>query len=200
MCHGQRDLGDQITGATGHDRRSYDLVRAFLDVDFCEALVFAFEDRSIHVAEVLHVRVDLDAFVLRIVFVQSDMSNFRRCVSTPGNCECAGFFSAFEQGILNDNSGHKVSGMCKLIRRTDVASGVDHRIRRLHFFVDLDPFLVKFDSDAFKVQVFNIGCPSNGNQQFVDWLVVISTRTQIKWYNNSVRNSLYWWLSGLTIV
>ena len=25
----------------------------------------------------------------------------------------------------------------------------------------------------------------------------LSTRTQIKWYNNSVRNSLYWWLSGL---
>jgi len=29
---------------------------------------------------------------------------------------------------------------------------------------------------------------------------LVSTRTQIKWYNNSVRNSLYWWLSGLTIV
>ena len=30
MCHGQYDLGDQVAGATGHDRRSYDLVLAVL--------------------------------------------------------------------------------------------------------------------------------------------------------------------------
>jgi len=37
-------------------------------------------------------------------------------------------------------------------------------------------------------------------KQIWDRSAYVSTRTQIKWYNNSVRNSLYWWLSGLTIV
>ena len=106
-------------------------------MNFDETLFFPFQDRAIHVAEMLHIGVDLDALLVCVVAAEPNMGKFRRRLRTPRNCEGTRFLQAPEESVLNHDAGHEVGGVSKLIRRTDVASRVDQRVGRLHPIIDI---------------------------------------------------------------
>jgi len=135
--HGQRDFWDHVASVPGNYRGTHDFVRVFPDVNFDETLFFPFQDRAIHVAEMLHIGVDLDALLVCVVAAEPNMGKFRRRLRTPRNCEGTRFLQAPEESVLNHDAGHEVGGVSKLIRRTDVASRVDQRVGRLHPIIDI---------------------------------------------------------------
>ena len=168
----ENDYKDHIAVVASHDRRADNLVRAFLDVNFCETVVFAFENREIHVAEVLHIDIDFDSLFLGFMFVQSYMRYLWGRVRTPRNLERTRLLAAFEQCVLDNDTSHEIGSVRELIRRTDVAGGVDAWVGRLQAIVDLDAFFVEVDADAFEIEVLDIRRASHGDQQLVDRFVV----------------------------
>ena len=62
--HRNRDLRDHVPGVCGHDRGAEDGVGAFLGVDLDKPFVLAVQDCPVHVLELAHIRVVLDALCL----------------------------------------------------------------------------------------------------------------------------------------
>ena len=83
--HRNGKLADHVAGMGRHDRCSYNLVRALLNVDPRKALVFSVKDRTIDLIEFVRVGFDFDPLLLCILLVHPDMRHFRLREGTPGH-------------------------------------------------------------------------------------------------------------------
>ena len=84
MGHGQRHFRNQVARRACNDRSADDLVGSSLDVNSDKAIFFTFENGSINVVKALDIGVDCDALFFRLMFVQTDVSDFRRGIGIRG--------------------------------------------------------------------------------------------------------------------
>ena len=116
-CH--RNFRNQVARVFGNNRRSYDLVRTLFRMHFDKTFVLSLQNGAVNVGQLLDVGVDFDSGFLRLSFVNPDMGNFRGGVRSLQDDEIADFLFAeradSEEGILNDDTSHKVCGVRELV-------------------------------------------------------------------------------------
>ena len=141
-------------------------------MDAHEALGLAIENRAVHLAQLLRECFDLDALGLRVLFVKADVGDFRRRVGRPRDDEGTHLGAAFEQRVLYDDARHEIRRVRELIRRADVAAGIDARVGGLQSVVDLHAFLVELDADGFESESLDIGSAPDSHEKLIDQHVV----------------------------
>ena len=79
----------------------------------------------------------------------------------------------WEERILNDDLRHGIRGMGKFVSRTNVAGGIDARVRRLEPVIYCHAEFVIFNPDGFQAQPLDVRRPAGTHQNFVDGHVVL---------------------------
>src|SRR5258708_24011208 len=114
-----------------------------------ESFGLAVENGPINFAEFLDERLDRNSLVRRAALGKPHVGNFGISICAPGKCQAADARLSRKQGILDDNAGHGVGGMCELEARADVARGEYARICRPQMIIDDYPRLrVELDAGA----------------------------------------------------
>ena len=119
------------------------------------------QDRPIDLFKRLRIRVDFDSGLVGVLFVQADVSDFRRRVRGPGNdqvaCSPATQWTQCEQRVLNHDPCLKVGGVSELEFRTDIAGRVNAFVGGLQEVVDFNSSTIVFNIDCVKVQSIRVG-------------------------------------------
>lgn len=113
--HGQRNLGDHLTGVARDERCPEDLVGALFHMHLQKTVTFAVEYRAIDVRHLHGECLHFDALVPRLLLVQADVSDFRVGEGTPWNRQGAGLAPPEEECVLYDNAGHEVGRVRELV-------------------------------------------------------------------------------------
>ncbi len=81
--HGQRQLRHHLSSMPGYHCRPENFVASCPDVHLHESLGLAVEDRSVHLVQLLHERLHCDPPLLRLLFVEANVSNLWIGVGAP---------------------------------------------------------------------------------------------------------------------
>ena len=167
--HGEGDLTDHLAGMLGDNGGAQYLIAPLANVDLDEALLVAFQDRTIDAVEGDLECLHIDALSFSIALIHADVSDLRTRVGAPGDCQAAGLAPAHKECVLNHDSGRRIGGVSELVAQRDIAGGKDVRIARLEVVVGLDSGArVKFDTGRPESEPFDIRSAPDSDQDLID--------------------------------
>jgi hypothetical protein len=153
----------------GDDGGSEDLVSPDTDEHLDEALVLAVQDGSVHGSQFLREGPERDATLPSLMLVEADVGDLRVGVGTPGDGQGAGPGAPLEQGVLQHDARHGISGVRELETRADITGGVDVRVGGLQPVVDGNPVpLVMAHADLVEIEAPHVGHPAGADQDLID--------------------------------
>src|SRR5216683_2257124 len=109
--------------------RAEDAPALLLGVDAGESLVIAIEHSAVHFVEAHGESRESQALISSLLFEKADVGDFRIGVRAPRDDQSTRLLTTEEERVLQNRARHGIRGMRELVDRTDIAGGVNVRIR-----------------------------------------------------------------------